>query len=154
MQEPAPDRPTEFRRWAAASFSVALLALVLAPLARERDSFPLSSYPMFSSVRTKPWISVVVGRDAQGEQRPIPPTLVANAEVMQAAQTIANAVKRKQAEQLCERVATRVASEPAWADVVSIEVQSRQFDPLTYFTSDEGRTPLRVRRRARCEVPR
>jgi hypothetical protein len=154
MHEPAPDHSPEFRRWPAALFCVALLALTLAPLAREQDSFPLSSYPMFSSVRTKPWISIVVGRDAQGEQRPIPPRLVANAEVMQAAQTIGNAVRRKQAGQLCERVAERIAGEPAWADVVSVEVQSRQFDPFTYFTSDEGRTPLRVRRRARCEVPR
>lgn len=144
----------EFRRAPAALFSVAVLALTLMPLAREGDSFPLSSYPMFSSVRTKPWIAVVVGRDAQGEQRPIPPALIANAEVMQAAQTIANAVRRKQAKPLCERVAARIAAEPEWADVVVVEVQSRQFDPLTYFTSSEGRTPLRVRRRARCEVPR
>lgn len=146
--------PRPFRRWPAALFSVALLALTLAPLAREGDSFPLSSYPMFSSVRTKPWISIVVARDAQGEQRPIPPRLVANAEVMQAAQTIGNAVRRKQAGQLCERVAARIAAEPAWADAVHVEVQSRQFDPFTYFTSEDGRTPLQVRRRARCEVPR
>lgn len=148
------DEATNFRRWPAALFSVVMLGLTIAPVAREHDSFPLSSYPMFSSVRTKPWIAVVVGRDAAGEQRPIPPRLVANAEVMQAVQTIANAVKRKQAKPLCERVAARIADEPQWADVVEVEVQSRQFDPYTYFTQVEGRTPLKVRTRARCEVRR
>lgn len=142
-----------FRRWPAALLSAAVIALTLAPGFGEQDSFPLSNYPMFSSNRAQPWISVVVGIDAQGEQRPIPPRLVANAEVMQAAQTIANAVKRRQAKPLCERVAARIAQEPDWQTAVAVEVQSRQFDPRTYFLSAEGREPLRVRKRARCPVP-
>ena len=142
-----------FRRWPAALFSVALIALTLAPGFGEKDSFPLSNYPMFSTAQPYPWIHVVVARDAQGEQRPIPPPLVANAEVMQAAQTIALAVKRKQAKSLCERVAARIADEDEWAFAVEVEVQSRQFDPLTYFTSPEGRKPLKVRKRGRCPVP-
>ncbi len=146
-------RPTrEFRRWPAALFSVVMVGLTLAPAVRERDSFPLSNYPMFSTVRTRPWISVVVGRDAQGNQWPIPPRLVANAEVMQAAQTISNAVKRGRAQALCERMAARIADEPDWQGVVEVEVQSRQFDPRTYFTSPTGRVPTKVRTRARCPV--
>jgi hypothetical protein len=142
-----------FRRWPAALFSLVIVGLTLAPMIRDRDSFPLSNYPMFSSQRARPWIAVVVGIDDQGSQRPIPPRLVANAEVMQAAQTIANAVARKQAKPLCERVAARIADEPEWRTTIVVEVQSRQFDPRTYFTQPEGRTPLKVRKRARCKVP-
>jgi hypothetical protein len=142
-----------FRRWPAALFSVGMIGLTLAPGVSQRDSFPLSNYPMFSTAQPRPWISVVVARDAEGNQRPIPPPLVANAEVMQAVQTIANAVKRGQAKSLCERVAARIADEPDWQDAVEVQVQSRQFDPLAYFTQPEGREPLRVRRRARCRVP-
>jgi hypothetical protein len=79
--------------------------------------------------------------------------LVANAEVMQAAETISKAVKRRQAKPLCERVAARIADEPDWQTIVEVQVQSRQFNPRTYFLSAEGREPLRVRRRARCRVP-
>jgi hypothetical protein len=72
---------------------------------------------------------------------------------MQAVQTIANAVKRGQAKALCERVAARIAGEPDWQDVVVVEVQSRQFEPLGYYTHPDGRAPRRVRRRAHCRVP-
>lgn len=142
-----------FRRWPALLFSAALIGLTLAPGFTGEDSFPLSNYPMFSSATPHPWVAVVVARDAQGNQWPIPPGLVANAEVMQAAQTIANAVKRGQAKLLCERVAARIADEPDWHSAVEVQVQSRQFDSKTYFSSPEGREPLRVRRRARCKVP-
>jgi hypothetical protein len=143
----------EFRRWPAALFSVAVIGLTLAPGVTRRDSFPLSNYPMFSTAQPHPWIAVVVARDAEGNQAPIPPRFVANAEVMQAAQTIALAVKRGQAKSLCERVAARIANEPDWQWAVEVQVQSRQFDPLTYFTTAGGREPLRVRRRARCKLP-
>jgi hypothetical protein len=144
---------SEFRRWPAALFSVVMIGLTIMPGFTDRDSFPLSNYPMFSSAKLQPWIAVVVARDAQGQQRPVPPRLVANAEVMQAAQTIGLAVKRGQAKALCERVAARIADEPDWQTAVEVQVQSRQFDPRTYFTSAEGREPLRVRRKARCPVP-
>ncbi len=143
----------EFHQGPALLFSLIMIGLALSPLVHQRDSFPLSTYPMFTSVREKPWIAVVVGVDAQGQQRPIPPRLVANAELMQAAQTIGSAVKRGQAKRLCERVAARIADEPKWRDAVAVEVQSRQFDPRTYFTSATGREPLRVRKRAHCLVP-
>lgn len=135
-------------------FSLALLAAALWPALRDppRDSFPLSNFPMFSSVRDKPWIHVVVGFDAAGEEHKIPPTMVANIEVMQAAQTIRIAVKRKQTKQLCRQVAERVRDEPKLDHIVRLEVQSRQFDPRTYFVTEAGREPLKLRRRARCQI--
>lgn len=136
--------------------SALVIAATLWPALRDppRDSFPLSTYPMFSSLRERPWIDVIVGFDAAGNQHRIGPELVANAEVMQAAQTISKAIRRKQARQLCEQVAARVSGSLAHLDVVRLEVQSRQFDPRTYFASEAGKQPLRLRRRAGCEVPR
>jgi hypothetical protein len=145
-------------RWRAPALIISALfvAATLWPLAWDpaRDSFPLSPYPMFSSIRERPWIDVVVGFDADGRERRIGPKLIANAEVMQAAQTVSQAIRRKQAGSLCEQVAARVSRDSDYTNVVRLEVQSRQFDPRTYFVDDAGKVPLRLRRRARCEVQR
>lgn len=147
---------TDFARAPALVISALVIAATVWPALQDppRDSFPLSTYPMFSSVRDQPWIHVIVGFTADGGQRRIGPELIANAEVMQAAQTVHQAIRRKRAKALCAEVAERVAERPELAEVVRLEVQSRQFDPRTYFTSESGRTPLRMRRRARCEVAR
>lgn len=145
-----------FARASALLFSAVVIAVTIWPALRDppRDSFPLSTYPMFSTVRNKPSVHVIIGFTQTGDERRIPPKLIANAEVMQAAETVRKAIRRRQAKQLCTRVAERVAQDPEYADVVRLEVQSRQFDPRTYFTSASGRTPLRLRRRAACEVAR
>lgn len=145
-----------FARAAALMVSAVLIAATVWPALRDppRDSFPLSTYPMFSALRERPWIDTVVGFDADDREHRIGPELVANAEVMQAAQTISKAIRRKQAGRLCEQIAARVASNSAHSDVVRLEIQSRQFDPRSYFVSATGKVPLRLRRRARCEVLR
>jgi hypothetical protein len=143
------------RRAPALIFSTLVVAATLSPALREppRDSFPLSSYPMFSSVPKRRWLDVIVGFDAAGNEVKIPPQLVANIEVMQAAETIRLAVRQRRAPQLCSEVAARVAGDPNFAHVVRLEVQRRKFDPLTYFTSPPSERLLDLRRRARCEVP-
>lgn len=145
-----------FARVPALLISVVVVAATMWPALRDppRDSFPLSNYPMFSAVRERPWIHIVVGFDADGNEHRIGPKMIANAEVMQAAQTVSKAVAYKRAGSLCAQVAERVAGSGDYAQVVRLEVQSRQFDPRTYFTTRDGDTPLRQRRRARCEVRR
>lgn len=144
-----------FRRWPASLFCALVLAATASPALREppRDSFPLSDYPMFSTVREADWLSVVTGRDAEGGEHRIPPGKVANAEVMQAAMTIARSVREGRAPALCREVASRLADDPAYAHVVELRVESRLFDPRTYFLSEEsGRKPPRVRLHASCKV--
>lgn len=119
-----------------------------------QDSFPLSNYPMFSSVRDTDWIHIVVGFDAEDEEWAIPPGKVGSIEVMQAAETIRKAIRAKRADALCAQVAARVAEDPDYADVLVLEVQSRKFDPRTYFVEADGRQPLKLRRRARCTIER
>jgi hypothetical protein len=145
---------TRFRRAPALLFSAAVVAATLWPALRDPpvDSFPLSTYPMFSTVPESAWLDVIVGFDAAGMEHRIPPQLVANYEVMQAAQTIRLAVRRQRAPQLCDEVAARVADDPDFAHVVQLEVQRRKFDPLTYFTSPPSERLLDLRRKARCRV--
>lgn len=149
----APER--RFSRALALLVSVVFIALSLWPALRDppEDSFPLSTYPMFSTVRKTTWLHVVVGYDAAGEEYKIPPPLVANFEVMQAAQTIRKAIRRKRAKQLCEEVAAKVAGRPGYTEVVRLEVQSRLLDPRSYFTPG-GEVPKKIKRRARCELVR
>ena len=130
--------------------------LTLDPKDPDDDSFPLSTYPMFSEVRTVAWLHVVVGYDAAGVEHKIPPPIIANTEIMQAAETIRIAVRRRRAKQLCAHVGEQLAGlddDHALASVVRVEVQSRRFDPRTYFVEPDGAVPLAQRRRATCPVP-
>lgn len=157
-REPKPDAGDagqRLRRTPALLFCVLILGAAVWPALGEppRDSFPLSTYPMFSTLRGQAWLDVIVGFDTNDHERPIPPRLVANVEVMQAAQTIRIAVRKRRPKLLCEQVAARVAADPEFTQIVRLEVQSRRFDPLTYFVTADGKAPLKLRRRARCAVP-
>jgi hypothetical protein len=153
VSTPRPAAP--FRRVPALMFSVLVVAAMLSPALRDPpvDSFPLSTYPMFSSVPKSAWLDVIVGFDTAGSEHRIPPRLVANAEVMQAAETIRRAVRQRRAPQLCAEVAARVSLDPDFDHVVRLEVQRRKFDPLAYFSRPPSERLLDLRRRARCEVP-
>ena len=150
-----PDRRRAMYAW---SLGAVMLALVLRPLAQPAgaDSFPFSSYPMFAFGRPSAITDVhhLIAFDADGARRPVPPKLVANDEVLQAEVTLYRAVRRgrKTSAALCKRVAQRVAEDPAWADVVRLELISDRYDALVYFAGDT--TPISSKRRARCKVPR
>ena len=74
------------------------------------DSFPVSTYPMFAARRTaEVTISHAVAVDVDGTRRAVSPGAVANLEVMQAFETVRQAVRQGPAatQRLCERIATR-----------------------------------------------
>lgn len=136
-----------------------MLALVLSPLARPpgADSFPFSGYPMFAHGRPTAVTDVhhLVGFTADETRRPVPPRLVANDEVLQADATLRRAVRRgkKAATALCRTVAARVAEQPAWDDVVRLELRSEKFDAVRYFAGDTATLkPPKIR--AKCKVKR
>jgi len=136
----------------------ALLGLVLRPLCQPAgaDSFPFSSFPMFAFGRPDAITGVyhLVAFDAAGDRRPVPPKLVANDEVLQAEASLRRAVRggRKTSMALCQQVAARIADDPAWADIVHLELLGERFDALRYFAGDTA--PLKSRTRARCTVTR
>lgn len=77
------------------------------------DSYPLSTYPMFSRDRgrTLP-IAAAHLRFANGVEETLPPAMVANGEVMQAIQRLNRGMRRgrRGRQRLCRDIAGRVAS--------------------------------------------
>jgi hypothetical protein len=135
--------------------SLGLIGAVLWPLqqAKPKDSFPLSTYPMFSRKRpSEVSIDHVVGVGASGRQEAIPPRFVASGEVLQAKITISQKLKRgrKGALELCKQVAARLADEEAYGWVERVEVRSDRYLVVGYFSG--ARKPIWSRRHASCPV--
>lgn len=150
----AADRPA--RAWLVAA---AVLAAQVFPLTRgpHYDSFPWSTFPMFAHGRPTAITHVdqLLAVSSDRSARPIPPRLVANDEVLQAAATLRSTIRRgkKATRALCRQVAARLADDPAWSDIVRIDFVTRKFDALQYFAGDQ--TPLgKPKLRAKCKIPR
>lgn len=100
--------------------SALVLAAVLSPLRLDpqdpsQDSFPLSTYPMFSYDRGRiASVTIALARGPGGLELPIPPGFVATSETMQAMKTIAKSVRQggERERELCRSIAERVASSP------------------------------------------
>ena len=133
---------------------VAVLA-VLSPLGRTRrqdDSFPLSNYPMFThNPRDTTGIERAVGITAGGAEVRLSPELSGGTvEVIHAAQTLTNAVRRGEADELCAEIAGRVA-ESDLTGVVEVVVTTDRFEIVDGLRSDDPQPVERVVH-ARCEV--
>ena len=137
--------------------SVAVIAAVAWPVSWSagEDSFPLSSYPMFSRKRDHAEVRLhyVVGTAGERTEA-LPPALVANSEPMLAKVTVRRAVRagRKRTRELCSEVAGRVATANDYDWVDRVAVMTGVFDARSYILGDTE--PLRERRRARCAVKR
>lgn len=146
-----------WRPWASCVGLGAVLATAW-PLAldpKTGDDFPLSTYPMFASKRGRSRLTKLVGIDAAGQRRSLPPSAVGTDEIMQAFSTLAIASRDAgKARRLCEDSARRVAAEPRWAEVVALEVVRAEYDPIEYFVGPAPRQAVTSVVRARCEVPR
>src|SRR5690349_16788454 len=100
------------RRRLATVVSVAAIGVVLAPAWIERDSYPLSTYPMFSYRRERVEIvDTAVGYDVTGARVRLTPTLIAGgSEVIHAAVTVSTAIVRGDTDVLCAEIAARAAA--------------------------------------------
>ncbi len=139
------------------------VALVVSPvLAREpKDSFPLSTYPMFSHGRKDATVTVdhAVALGPGGDERPVPPALVGSDEVLQARATIGRAVRRGgvETQALCAAIAGRVKGASALSSAERIEIRTTKVDAVAWFIAvGDGvaaPAPLSVKRHASCPVP-
>jgi hypothetical protein len=111
----------------------ALALAILAPLAlpADWDSFPISSYPMFSRNvgRTVTLGHAILVRE-NGERAPVPPEVVGTPEPMVAKNLVENAIAHGSAADLCARLASRARGGGR------IEIVTSTFDSRAYF---EGR---------------
>ena len=130
------------------------IAATLAPVVRSKDGFPLSNYPMF--IVTRPDVTTfdtAVGLDPSGRQIRLSPQIVAGSiEVIQAVATVERAVANDTAEQLCRRIADRVAVSDDFADVQSVVVITETYDIIPALA--EGAAPIDSIEHSRCEVDR
>ena len=139
--------------WWRRAVPVAVAALVLAPAFGDpgSDSYPLSSYPMFSTDRpARADLATVVGVTAAGEAVRLSPELIAGAdEPILAAATVSGSIRTGQSDQLCAEVADRLQA--TGLDVVEAVVRTEHVDVVTHVA--EGTDPLAVTIHARCPVP-
>lgn len=144
--------------WMGAIVSIVVAALLLAPAFRDPsdDSFPLSTFPMFSKAKRDPGLVItqVLAVTAEGSRKPLPPELATgNLEVIQALQMIRNEVYggRERATRFCREVAARVrdAGEP-WRSARAIEIVRSHFDTVAYF--ETGPEPVTRKRLQSCPV--
>jgi hypothetical protein len=125
------------------------VAAVALPGFTDKDSFPLSNYPMFSYDlgRVRP-IDTAVGVTDDGEQERLSPEVIAGGyEVIHASRTVSKAIRAGDADALCNEIATRAGTE-----FTRIEVVTETYDTVRWFGGDE--TPLDRVVHASCEVPR
>ncbi len=135
--------------------TIALALAIVWPLTRDRrwDSFPISSYPMFSrgDLGTVNQLAHVLLVRSDGTRTPATPSMVGSPEPMIAMSIVRAHVDRGTAAELCRAVAERARA----TDAVAVEVVTSVFDSRRYFSaSPEARAPLERAVASRCEVRR
>lgn len=142
------------RRVQAYIVSVVFVIAVMLPVLGDprSDSFPFSTYPMFSGLKDS-MVSIdhVVGVAGDGSRTVLPPESVANDEVLQALAIIRRAVRQgpDATEKLCQQAALW-AYESRWEKIETVEVLTDRFDALAYFDGDKS--PMSSVLHARCVV--
>jgi hypothetical protein len=97
----------------------AMVVTLLSPMLRNRDSFPLSTYPMYADVRSESDDFIVVtATDESGAQRVLPMGVVAQTDDPLIARGVVNSAERSgELVALCQQIAAR---SPDWARGVII----------------------------------
>lgn len=132
-------------------FSTVVLGAVLLPLTwpAGEDSFPFSSYPMFSHGRTSSIADIthVVAIDASGQRTIVPPHEVASSAVIQTLVTIQDSVHAgpKAAKRFCREVAARLkhSNDATLRQATHVEIETTRVDSIAYLagsTTTLGRT--------------
>lgn len=139
------------------ALAAVLAALLMPPLwPPAEDSYPLSTYPMFSRDRgATSVVATVVGVDAEGRAHRLSPALIGgSAEPMQAVATAGRAARGTAADRraLCRRVADRVAA-GGRDELVAVALRVETHDAVANVEGDPDRA-LAVEVLATCEVAR
>jgi hypothetical protein len=139
----------------AAFVGIVAVGAVLVPLWRDvsHDSLPLSNYPMFTARRSQVTsIQRAIGIAEDGGEHVLAPELTGGTvEVIQAAQTIFDAIRAGTAGELCTEIAGRVA-DSGDVDTAAVLVVTERFDVVAAVSADEPQ-PIDRDIHARCGVP-
>lgn len=131
-----------------------VVALLGAPVALDRDDFPLSTFPMYSRTRGSESTFVTAhGITADGERRHLTPTLIGESDdPLIVVGELRAVLAAEGGDRRCGEIASRVARRADLASVVAIEVVSERHDTVAR-TRDES-SLLNREIEARCEVGR
>jgi hypothetical protein len=140
------------RAWAYA-ITVVVLALVFSPVVRpgQPDSYPLSTYPMFSFDRGRESaLPTAVGITSDEQQRRLSPELISGGyEPIRAFATVETSIANGDTADLCLEIARRTAQRRV-PDVVAIEVVTEVHDVVAWF--DGHKEPSTRIVHARCAL--
>lgn len=131
--------------------SIIIILAVLAPVltSTDTDSFPLSNYPMFSGRKTaEASVPHAIAINENGDRRILPPSAIFNDEVVQAVETLRQAIAAgpEATLDLCRQAAERGAQPGE-----TVHIVTDTFNAITYFEGDK--TPLASTTHATCEAP-
>ena len=102
------------------------------PVVLDRDSYPVSTYPMFSERRTTTETVDTAILVVDGRQRRLSPSAIADTdEVILAAATVSDAIATGSADVLCQEIAGRVDG------AGEIEVVTEQYDSVRWYEGDK-----------------
>ena len=145
----APDRLGRSVWWRHGLVVLACVGAVVAPVLRNRDSFPLSTYPMYASRGTRiETLATAVGIDISGaEHRLSLATIAATDDPLIAESFLRAAIGAGRAGALCTQIAGRVRS-----PLVRIEVVEERHDLVARAKHEASLLQRHVH--AACPVPR
>lgn len=124
-----------------------VLLAVASPALRDRDSFPLSTYPMYASARSNVVaFPTVLGFDAEGARAPLALRAIARTDDALVGQArIRQAIEGGEADALCAEVAGRASDA-----VVRLEVVTERHDVVALTVGDDSLLDRSLH--ATCEV--
>lgn len=133
---------------------VAVLAALVAPVLANRDSFPLSTYPMYARTRGAE-VSFVTAQGIAADGTIVPLTLGtigASDDPLVVAAELRDVVRLDEADSRCRVIAARVLnrSDADFADVEAVEVVTERHDTVTSLEGDDSLRDRTVH--ARCAV--
>ncbi len=127
--------------------TLVVLLAVVSPALRDRDSFPLSTYPMYARARSDTWaFPTVVGVGADGSRIPLSLPVIAETDDPLVGQArVERALEDAAAGELCAEVAARASGE-----VARVEVVTERHDLVALTAGEESLLDRTVH--ATCEV--
>ncbi len=134
-------------RWCRRIVVMLAIVAVASPAVRGRDSFPLSTYPVYASVRPRTTsLDTAIGYRADGSSRPLSMDVIAATDDPLIAQhRVAGAVADGRAGDLCARIADR-----APAGVVAVAIVRQRHDVV--LSARGAPSLLETTTHARCTV--
>lgn len=132
--------------------TVVVVVLMVLPVIVDRDSFPLSTYPMYSRARpAEVTIPSAIGFDRDGSEHRLTLQVIGGSDdPLIVAGELRTAIARGRAPDRCPAIAERASESLADLDLVRIEVVMERHDVVAQVT---GESSLRDRRvYAECSI--